>query len=193
MTIHIRSIGAALVIVAATLASGPTSAQSFWRIAPDLGGRIEFEILEDGAPRVGVFERFSGRGVFRADRPERSEFTLTIEVASVDLNDRFRTDFVRSPTWLDAAGHPRARYELRRLAATESPDRFIAQGALTIKGRTVDFETPITLSFEGDVARARGELRFDRSLFQIGDASAALFVDLGAVVVVRFDLLAVRG
>lgn len=166
-------------------------AQSFWRVDPERS-RIAFVITEDGTPREGVFERFSGRGVFWPDFPTQSELDLVIETGSIDLNDRFRTDFVRGRAWLSVERHPRARYSLSRLTPGDAPDVFFVDGALTIKGVERPFRIPVTITFDGDLARAQGVLRFDRADFNIGDRSASLFVDLGDDVEVRFDLTAVR-
>ncbi len=175
----------ALAAAAILCAAAPAAAE-IWRIDPD-ESVIRFEYLEDGEAKSGVFERFSGRGVFDRDRPDRATLILEIRTDSVELEDGFRTSFVQGDVWFDTERHPEARYELRRLEP-QSGDVYLATGVLTIKGISREFRIPLNIEIEQGRARAVGRLAFNRFDFEVGDNG--LFVDIGDDIAVEFDLVA---
>lgn len=176
-------------LAAALLVAFTTPALAdIWRVAPDESA-IRFEYVEDGEPKSGRFLRFSGRGVFDPDYPDRAQLVLEIQMDSVQLEDAFRTDFVRGPVWFGADAHPIARYELEQLTA-QGADAYFAVGRLTLKGRSQTLTTPLTIRFDEGPGRARalGRLSFDRYDFAIGDDG--LLVDIGRQITVDFNIVA---
>ncbi|MEL6979678.1 MAG: YceI family protein [Pseudomonadota bacterium] len=185
-------------LLAATFSTTPAAALN-WRIDP-AESAIAFRYTEDGAPEVGAFAAFKGVAEFDAARPHRARLDLIIEVDSIELKDAFRSGFVQSETWFDSAAHPRALFRLERIAlapsappaAADEPRPYDVEGVLTIKGVSLPIATQIDLTLQDRVARAVGEVRFDRRAFSIGDAFGALFVDIGAEIIVAFDIVAKR-
>lgn len=175
--------------VAAALLLVPFSAGAMeWALVPERS-RIGFEYLRNGEAATGVFERFQGEGAFSLDDLGSAHLELRIESASIDLQDEIESAFATSAEWFDSATHPLVTYRLQSLRPIGS-NRFLANGDLTIRGRTRAIETEITLTIDGAEARAEGALELDRRDFGLGVGPSALFVRIGHEVTVRFDLTA---
>jgi len=153
---------------------------------------VTFDFTVNGAPRSGRFATVSGAGVFDPDDPAAARMELSIDVASLDLGDPLETGFALSAEWFDAAAHPTARYRLARLTPLPGDGAFEALGDLTIRDALEVLRTPVTLAFDGPVARASGEVAFDRRDFGVGVGPSSLFVAIGAATSVRFEIVARR-
>ncbi len=176
--------------LAAALALFPGLAVAMeWALVPERS-RIGFEYLRNGAPATGNFARFRGEGVFRSASPEAATLELRIESASIDLQDNLASAFATSAEWFDSTSHPIVTYRLIALKPLGG-ERFLANGDLTIRGRTRPIQTEIILTVDGAEARAEGVLELDRRDFGLGVGPSALFVEIGREVAVRFDLTAI--
>lgn len=179
------SVAAPLI---AALAGPASAAERDYRLRPDESA-LRFSYAEDGTEKAGRFDRFDAVGGIDPDAPATARLTLTISVDSVRLEDAFRTQFVQGADWFDADAHPQAVYELDGLIRLRGDD-YIAVGTLKIKGREKRVSAPLTLVFDGDAARATGDLSFNRRDFDVGGGPASLFVTVGETISVAFDLSA---
>ncbi|WP_175478870.1 YceI family protein [Rubrimonas cliftonensis] len=171
---------------AGAAAAGPAT----WRIDP-AASVVRFDLTVEGAPREGRFSEVSGSARFDPDDPSSARLTLDIDVSSLDLGDPLESGFAQGADWFDAKNHPVARYRLARLQEREGAT-FEALGDLTIKGTLKVVRTPVTVTFEGDAARATGSLTFDRREFGVGVGPSTLFVSIGAETSVSFEIIARR-
>lgn len=181
------AVSAAAILFLAAVPEAVALEQTY-RLRADQSA-LRFSYAEDGEPKNGRFARFNAVGRFDPDDLSRARLTLTIATASVDLNDAFRTTFVQGSDWFDSAAHPDAVYRLDGLIRLTG-DQYIAVGSLRLKGVEKRLSSPLTLTFDGAAARAKGDLTFDRRDFNIGGGPAALFVDVGEKIQVAFDLKA---
>lgn len=186
---RILTSGALAAAMAIALAIAPAQAND-WRVAPGRSS-LQFLYKEDGAPAQGRFTRFDGVGAFSRSRPSDSRFTLTIDVASITLRDRFRDDFVKNEVWFNTARYPTATFQLTGLRRIGG-DRYRATGVLAIKDVRRQVSTQVTLRIDSDTAVARGEIAFDRFDYHVGDRLGSLFVEISDDVAVRFELVAER-
>lgn len=180
---------AALLVAVGLTVAGVSPAfaiQGYWVIVPEKS-RIDVTYREDGESKPGRFAAFKGEGRLDPDAPERASLSLEIEVDSIELADRFRSEFVQSEAWFDERAHPTASFELTRLRPIDG-DRFAAEGALTIKGHTETIETEVTLTIDGDTAVADGAVSFDRLTFRLGDTTGSFLIDIGRRIDVAFHL-----
>jgi polyisoprenoid-binding protein YceI len=186
-----RVVAAAALCLAATLAAARAAPDpERWLIDPDASS-LTFRYSVDGEPQSGVFERFSGGGMFDAAAPEAATLDLTIEAGSLDLGDPLFNAVATSPEWFDTARHPEARYRLTHLEPLGG-DRWEATGDLEIRATRRAVAAPITLEISDGEAHAVGAVSVDRGDFGVGVGITPLFVDIGEAVSVQFDIVARR-
>ena len=82
----------------------------------------------------GSFEKFSGSATYDAERPEASQVTATIDVASITTGDDKRDGHLRSGDFFDAEKFPSLTFTSRRVA--RRGDGVELTGDLTIRGVT---------------------------------------------------------
>ncbi len=166
------------------------AAPATWRIDPDASSIfITFDV--DGSPRQGGFGKFQGEAQFDPRALEDARLRFVIETASIDLDEPFATDFVKSIDWLFVEEHPVAIYELQRLERIKG-DQFRATGLLTMRGRTHPVTGELTLSLGETAGEAVGQAGFNRKDFNVGVGFSTLFVEIGPLIGVSFDLKATK-
>lgn len=178
------------VLGAAMHAATPANAETAWRVSPTESS-IAFRYAVGGEDQFGKFAKFTGEGSFEAKQPAQAKLSLSIGVDSIDLDDMFRTQMVKTDAWFSTSKHPEATFELKQLTKV-SGDQYDAVGLLSIKNIALPITTSVTLRIEQDKARAIGEFSFARGDFSIGDDFGAMLLDVEDEVAVVFDLAAVR-
>ena len=177
-------------LAAMALSASAIAEPSVWRIDPDASTVvITFDV--DGEPRQGGFGTFQGEARFDPAALEEARLRFEIETASIDLDEPFATDFVKSIDWLFVEEHPVAIYELQRLERVEG-DRFRATGLLTMRGRTHPVTGDLTLNLGETAGAAVGMAGLNRKDFNVGVGFSTLFVEIGPLISVSFDLKATR-
>jgi polyisoprenoid-binding protein YceI len=102
LTLAVAALCAAAALAAPTFAE----AVSEWRIEP-ARTTIAFAIDAVGYPRTeGRFDAFDGKIAIDFNRPEKSRVAFHVRSASVDVGSASFADYLRSPSFLDAAKHP---------------------------------------------------------------------------------------
>ena len=182
----LTQLSAALVLMIGLVPT--THAETPWVVDP---GRSEvtFEYVKDGAPTEGLFREFEGSGTFDPDNPTAARFELRIRSKSIDLFDSMASGFATSAEWFDSANHPNVVYLLNKLTPI-SEGTYLAEGDITIRGKTDQLRSNLSLSFEGTTAKATGTLTIKRTDFLLGVGPSALFVEIGPDVLVSFALVA---
>ena len=178
---------AGLLLIAAGSGRGATQTK-LWRVAP-AESAITFAYRSNGLADKGVFARFNGSGRFDRQAPGDATLELRIASGSIDLGDPRASAFATSAEWFDAANHPEIVYRLLNLTP-EAGDRYLARGALTIRGQTRPVTSTIRLEIKGAEAHAAGTLKIDRKDYGLGIGPMSLFVTVGPEVDVTFDLTA---
>jgi polyisoprenoid-binding protein YceI len=120
-----------------------------------------------GVPVEGAFTRFSGTLSFDPADPATAAAELRIDTASFDLGMADFNAEVAKPEWLDSETHPQARYRVQGLTPL-GEDRYRAEGELSLKGRTAALPAEIAVREEGALRLFSGEVRFDRTAFDVG-------------------------
>lgn len=179
---------AVLVGAAALAVAGRAAAATDWAIDRAVS-TIDFDYTLNGAAASGSFRRFGGAAVFDSASSAATRLDLAIEVAGLDLGDPLYNAVALGAEWFDAAAHPVARYRLARLAPV-AEGGFEALGDLTIRDTLRIVRTPVALTLTETSARATGSVTVNRADFGVGAGLTTLFVDIGPVVSVRFDLTA---
>lgn len=141
-----------------------------WIVAP--GSRLEFESSWSGQSVRGRFDRWRADILFSPEALARSCVTVTVDVASVNTGDAQRDAALPTEDWFDSKAHPRAIFTARRFDKT-GEGRFIAHGALQLRGVTRPLDVPFRLSVDGSRAQVDGAAALDRTAFGVGQGDFA--------------------
>lgn len=133
-----------------------------WQVT---SGTLEVTLARFGKPVTGRFEDWTAAITF--DEPDApgpaGTVDVVIETGSLMLGED--TAQALGPDFLDSQTYPTAIF-VGEIERTE--DGHSVFGTLTLRDRTVPVEFPLTLSVDGDEARAAGLLRLDRRDFEVG-------------------------
>jgi len=157
-----------------------------WTIAP--GGRLGFAITNGGDQLGGSFSRWSGKIAFDPEQPETADMRIDVDLASVSLGDPTMDGMLAGDEFFAVSAHPRASWRATSVRRT-GPNRYSAQGTLSLKGASRPQSLTFTLSGSGLRRSVKGSATIDRAAFGIGDGSSG--ADLGAKVSLDFAFDAV--
>ncbi|MFN6954617.1 MAG: YceI family protein [Acetobacteraceae bacterium] len=158
-----RGAFAALLLAAAPALAEPPR----WRM--DAGAsRLFFEATEAGRPVRGEFRRFDADIAFDPARPETARVEVRIATLSAETGRAMHDQALQDADWFAPAQFPEARFSLA--GASRLPDgSYVADGTVTLRGRTQPARLTFRLAVEGAVARMEGEAVLDRLAFGIGE------------------------
>jgi polyisoprenoid-binding protein YceI len=179
---------------------GPALAAAFLIIAP-AAQAIEFNQFQANksalsfvskqmnVPVEGQFKSFRSKIAFDPAKPAAARAELEIDLASIDAGSKDANDEVAGKAWFNTREFPVARF----VAGSVKPlggNRFELAGKMTIKGRTQDLATPVTLRQEGNSASFEGSLILKRADYGIGEGVWADFGTVANEIQVKFRLVA---
>ncbi len=160
-----------------------------WIIKP--GGTLAFSVRSGATDIAGRFARWRSEILFDPDRPESANIAITIDLASASVGDATQDAMLGGADFLDSATHPRATFRTHSVRAAGA-NRYVAQGTLSLRGKSRSQSLAFTLSGSGPSRHVEGDATIDRAAFGIGTGEAAS--DLAPEVRVHFSMdAAVRG
>jgi len=179
---------------------GPTLVGTLLCIAPAahaiefnqfLAGKsaLSFVSKQMNVPVEGQFKSFRGKIAFDPAKPAAAKAELEIDLASIDAGSKDANDEVAGKAWFDTKTHPVAKF----VSTSVKPlggNRFELAGKMTIKGRTQDLSTPVTLRQEGNSATFEGSLVLKRADYAIGEGMWADFSAVANEVQIKFRVVA---
>lgn len=148
-------------------------------------GELIASFTQMGISVDAVFARHATELSFDPAAPQAGSVRVTVEVASFDIGDPEYNGEILGADWLDAAGHPQARFVSEAITATA--DGFTASGQFTLKGVTQPLSIPFTVADDPVGRRYIGTFEISRKAFGVGDPSWDDSVD--DRVVIHFNLL----
>jgi len=152
------------------------------------GGRLGFAVSNGGEQLTGRFSNWSGNIAFDPDHPETADIRIEIDLASASLGDATMDDMLAGPEFFAVTAGPRANWRATSVRRT-GPNRYSAQGTLSLKG--VSRSQPLTFTLSGTGLRrsVSGSATVSRGAFDIGTGSSG--ANLGADVAIDFAFDAV--
>lgn len=169
----------ALVLAGAAAAAG----------APALDvakSRVSATFKQEGVPVESPFHKFSGAISYDPKNVAAATALIEVETASMDIGEEAYNAEVRKAAWFDSAKFPKASFRSTAIKAT-SANAFTATGTLTVKGRMLTINVPVTVKTTGNTTAFDGAYNFSRKAFGIGDP---IWEDvLEDQVVVKFHLV----
>lgn len=92
----------------------------------------------------GRFNDFSATVSMDGKNFTSLKLDATIQVASIDSNNKTRDGHLKGKIWLDAIGHPEIRFTSK--SVRKNGDQYLMKGDFTIKGTTKEVEFPIAIA-----------------------------------------------
>jgi len=150
--------------------------------------KVSATFKQEGVPVEAPFGKFSGSISYDPKNVAAATALVEVETASLDIGEEAYNAEVRKPAWFDTAKHPKASFRSTAIKAT-SPTSFTATGTLTVKGRVLTINVPVTVKTTGGTTAFDGAYNFSRKAFGVGDP---IWDDvLEDQVVVKFHLVSV--
>ncbi len=144
---------------------------------------------QEGAAVESPFKRFSGKIDYDAANPAAASATIEVDMSSLDIGDPAYNDEIAKRAWFDSKTYPKGVFKSTSIKPL-APNRFQAQGQLTLKGRVVAVTLPVTVSATGTGAVIDGSFEISRKAFGIGEPSWDSVLD--DKVILKFHLIGGR-
>ena len=151
---------------------------------------LAFVSKQMNVPVEGRFKSFRSKLSFDPAKPTAAKAELEIDLASIDAGSKDADDEVANKAWFDTRAFPVAKF----VSTSVKPlggNRYEVAGKMTIKGRTQDLTTPVTVTQQGNSATFEGSLVLKRADYAIGDGVWADFGTVANEVQIKFRLLAI--
>lgn len=186
--------GGALILARPSHSAGAESAAAsaapLWTV--DYGkSRLGFSGTQTGAAFEGTFGKYEATIRFDPDDPSTALIDVVVDMTSARTGDRQRDSALPGSDWFKAKTYPTARFTSRDVAKT-AEGRYLAQGALDMRGVSKPVLLPFALALSGATARATGEARLLRTEWGVGAGEFAGGDWVGLDVKVSIDIVATR-
>ena len=120
-------------------------------------------------PVEAVFKKWNAQIAFAPDKPESTKARIEIDMSSLDIGDPDIVENLRDRHWFDTKNHPTAVFTSSSVRALGG-GRFEVRGPLTIKGRTNEVTSIVTVKPAGADRIFEGAFPVRRLQYAIGDA-----------------------
>lgn len=177
---------AALLVATPLLAAPPA-----WTVDAAKSS-IGFSGKHAGNPFNGRFGRWQATIQFDPKDLANSRANVVVATNTATTGDNLQETTLKTAEWLDVATHPRATFQTRKITAA-GPNRYVADGVLTIKGKGVPIKLPFTLSGSGNQLQMQGRTTVDRVALGIGNKSDATGQWVSKEIVITVSVLARKG
>lgn len=128
---------------------------------------IAFSGSVDGAAFRGSFARWTAGVRFDPANLAGSSARVIVEPASASSGDGTRDATLREADWFDTARSPQVIFHTNNIRST-GPGAYEAIGTLSVKGRSIPFTLPFTLTINGADAEMRANVSVDRTRLGLG-------------------------
>lgn len=150
---------------------------------------LAFVYKQMNVPVDGQFKSFRAKLAFDPAKPAAAKAEFEIDLASIDAGSKDANDEVAGKAWFNTKAFPVARF----VATSVKPlgnNRFEVAGKMSIKGKTLDLSTPVTVTQQGGAATFDGSLVLKRADYGIGDGIWADFGTVANEIQIKFRLVA---
>lgn len=131
------------------------------------------------------FKTFSGQIDFDPANPATGKAQLTLATTSFDLGDPEYNKEVQKKEWFNSAQFPQATFISTSIKSVGG-DKLQVQGKLTIKGKTLDANFPVSFKQDGKTQIFDGSLPIKRLYFSIGEGEWKGTDTLADEVIIKF-------
>jgi len=103
---------------------------------------LKFEATQKGIMVGGQFKKFALDIVFHPENPEESRVKVVVDLSSIASSSEGMAEELAKPEWLNITQYTQAIFETKKIMMV-SPNHYLAEGSLTLKGIT----QPVKLNF----------------------------------------------
>jgi polyisoprenoid-binding protein YceI len=143
-----------------------------------------------GVPVEGKFKKVDGQVTYDPANPAAAQAKVDVDIASFDLGDPQYNREVQQKEWFDAARFPAASFASTNVKAVGA-GRLEVAGKLTIKGRSVNVNVPLSVRGDNGATVFDGSVPIRRLAFAIGEGEWKDTALLADEVVLKFRLVVV--
>ena len=150
---------------------------------------VAAQFKQMNVPVEAPFKRFTAQIDYDAAKPDAAKAVVDIETASLDVGEAEMNKEVAKKEWFSSAQFPKATFVSSAIKQT-APGKLAVAGKLTIKGKAMDVNFPLTVTSTGGKYVFVGQLPIKRLAFNIGEGE---WKDTGMVadeVVIKFRVTA---
>ncbi len=160
-----------------------------WRIVTATS-YINFAATQNNFTINGSFSDFEGKIAFDPSDLAKSVVSVDVNISSINCSATDSIAVLKNSDWLDLSQFPRANFTATNFTKTPT-NEYIAQGNLTIKGRSVPTTVNFILkSYDDAAAVATGYFTIKRSDFGIGNQDPTKANGVQDKIQIRFSLSA---
>jgi polyisoprenoid-binding protein YceI len=131
------------------------------------GGSLSFTFVQADAATTGSFRKFSTELTYDEKNPAAGTLKVTVQIGSLETQDKDRDDTLKSADLFDAQKYPTAQY-LATSFAKRAGGGLEAIGKLTLRGVTRDLRLPLMLRTTPDGVEISGDAALKRLDFGVG-------------------------
>ena len=135
------------------------------------------------------FMKFIATIDFDGAKPDAAKASIELDIPSFDLGDPDYNREVLKKEWFNSAQFPKAQFVSSKIKAA-APGKLDVSGKLTIKGKTMEVNFPLSVKKEGIVHVFEGSLPIRRLYFNIGDGDWKDTSIVADEVVIKFKVFA---
>ena len=151
--------------VAKPAAAATSAPAAHYRQAP--GATLTFTFDQAGAQNRGSFGQFTTLLSYDEKNPAAGSLDVTVQMASLDTQDKDRNDTLASAELLDTKQYPTARYTAASFSRS-ADGGLQAVGKLTLRGVTRDLRVPLAIRRTGAGLEISGEVTLKRLDYGVG-------------------------
>jgi polyisoprenoid-binding protein YceI len=131
------------------------------------GGSLTFTFVQAGAQSEGSFKQFATTLKYDEANPAAGALEVTVQIGSLDTQDKDRNDLLAGPDLFDAKKYPTARYVAGSFVK-RADGKLEAVGKLTLRGVTRDLRLPLAIRNTTGGVELSGEVTIKRLDYGVG-------------------------
>lgn len=147
--------------------TGTSSTATAPRFTQAPGGSLGFSFMQAGAESHGSFKQFATELGYDETNPAAGSLKVTVQVASLDTQDKDRDEALAGADLFDAKKYPTAQFVAASFVK-RADGGLEAVGKLTLRGITRDLRVPLRIQKTAGGVELSGEVQIKRLDFGIG-------------------------
>ena len=188
----LKNVCPTLVLASATLVwAAQVQAAPYQAVQLDKS-RVSFSYKQMGVGMDGHFGKFTPQLSFDPAKPEQTQASIEVELASIDTGSGEADQEIGGKSWFNTSAFPKAVFVAKQVKQT-APNVYYVVGTLTIKGRTRDIKFALKYAPQGKQALLTGTFTLQRADYAVGEGMWSKFDVVANDVQVSFQLTALPG